>query len=365
MNLAGNITNYYASGNTARGFYSVYESILQQLERVFILTGGPGTGKSSLMRDIGVEWVKKGYDVEFLHCPSDNESIDGMIIPALKVSIIDGTVPWGIELRAPGIIEKYVHMNTAWDEAQLTTQKDEILHYTMRMKESLQKAYATFAEALAIHDEWEKIYILNMDFDKANELTQSTIQMLFGDQSTHKKPITQHRFLGAATPNGPVDFIQNLTADIPKRYFIKGRPGSGKSTMLKKIARHAEGKGFDVEVYHCGFDPKSLDMVVVRELGFAIFDSTAPHEYFPNRDGDETIDMYGTVIAPETDEKYNCEIASVSQRYKAKMKEGTAFLLEAKSWRDKRKQLYTKAMDFAKVNEIKEMIQSEINTIVE
>ena len=34
---------------------------------------------------------------------------------------------------------------------------------------------------------------------------------------------------------------------------------------------------FDVEIYHCGFDPHSLDMVIVREVGIAIFDSTSPH----------------------------------------------------------------------------------------
>ena len=45
--------------------------------------------------------------------------------------------------------------------------------------------------------------------------------------------------------------------------------------MLKKLAKAAEEKGFEVEVYHCGFDPNSLDMVIVRELGFAIL--IAPH----------------------------------------------------------------------------------------
>ena len=66
--------------------------------------------------------------------------------------------------------------------------------------------------------------------------------------------------------------------------------------MLKKLAKAAEEKGFEVEVYHCGFDPNSLDMVIVRELGFAIFDSTAPHEYFPSREGDEIIDMYALIV---------------------------------------------------------------------
>ena len=43
-------------------------------------------------------------------------------------------------------------------------------------------------------------------------------------------------------------------------------------------------------------------MVIVRELGFAIFDSTAPHEYFPSREGDEIIDMYALIVTPGTDE---------------------------------------------------------------
>lgn len=66
--------------------------------------------------------------------------------------------------------------------------------------------------------------------------------------------------------------------------------------MLKKIVAAGEQRGFDVEVYHCGFDPNSLDMVILREKGIAIFDSTAPHEYFPERNSDEIIDMYERCI---------------------------------------------------------------------
>ncbi len=173
----------------------------------------------------------------------------------------------------------------------------------------------------------------------------------------------KHRFLGAATPKGAVDFVPNLTEGLPHRYFIKGRPGSGKSTMLKKLAKVAEEKGFEVEVYHCGFDPNSLDMVIVRELGFAIFDSTAPHEYFPSREGDEIIDMYALIVTPGTDEKYAEEIRDVSIQYKAKMNEAMSFLAKAKSVRDKLERIYIAAMDFSKVDAYKEEIQKEFERI--
>ncbi|RHW40277.1 hypothetical protein D1B31_12035 [Neobacillus notoginsengisoli] len=363
--MAGKVRNYYAGGNTARGFYSLYPSNLKGLDLLFILKGGPGTGKSSLMKEIGKEWLEKGFDLEFLHCSSDNESIDGIVIPALKTGIVDGTHPHVIEPEAPGVIEEYVNLGEAWDSAVLHSQKEAILTLNREITETFNQAYATFKEALDIHDEWEKIYIQTMDFQKADELTEKLIDQLFGKIKHNKKSDVRHRFLGAATPIGAVDFVPNLTEDIPKRYFIKGRAGSGKSTMLKKMARSAEERGIDVEVYHCGFDPHSLDMLIFRELGVAIFDSTAPHEYFPSREGDEIIDTYELLIPEGTDERFKEKIDGISARYKAKMKEAISWLARAKDMHDELEKIYGAAMDFEKVDGIKEKIARRIREVAQ
>ncbi|WP_110112694.1 PRK06851 family protein [Bacillus sp. CGMCC 1.16541] len=361
--MAGNVKNYYAAGNTARGFHSLFDSNLQGLDRLFILKGGPGTGKSTLMKQIGQEWNDKGFDVEYIHCASDNGSIDGVIIPALKVGIVDGTAPHVIEPKAPGAIEEYVNLGTAWDSAQLASEKEVIVTLSNQISQSFQAAYRHFEEALRVHDEWEKFYIENMDFQKANELTTNLIASLFQGKSSNKAANVRHRFLGAATPKGAVDFVPNLTEGLAKRYLIKGRPGSGKSTMLKKLVTAAEQRGFDVEVYHCGFDPNSLDMVIVRELGFAIFDSTAPHEYFPEHDSDEVVDMYGTVIASGTDEKYEEELKDVAARYSTKMKEAIACLAQAKQLHDQLEHYYVEAMDFTKIDAFRQQLNDEINKL--
>ena len=133
--------------------------------------------------------------------------------------------------------------------------------------------------------------------------------------------------------------------------------------MLKKLAAEGVSRGFDVEVYHCGFDPHSLDMVIVRELGFAIFDSTAPHEYFPERETDEIIDMYTELIVPGTDEKYAAEIEEVGERYKAKMNEAIASLEKAKQLHDDLEVIYIDAMDFSKVTEIGDRIKEKIESL--
>ncbi|MFD2446882.1 PRK06851 family protein [Bacillus sp. CGMCC 1.16607] len=363
--MAGKIKNYFAGGNTARGFHSLYDSNLKGLDRLFILKGGPGTGKSSLMKKIGDEWTKKGYDIEMLHCSSDNDSVDGVIIPALKVGVVDGTAPHIIEPTAAGAIEEYINLGEAWDSDKLAKEKGNILKLNGKISESFKTAYATFAEALKIHDEWEKIYINSMDFEKADSLTNSLIEKFFGKMKLNKTGDVRHRFLGAATPKGAVDFVPNLTENLAKRYFIKGRAGSGKSTLLKKVAASAEERGFDVEVYHCGFDPNSLDMVIVREIGLAIFDSTAPHEYFPSNDSDEIIDMYESLIAPGTDEIFAEDIGDISNRYKEKMKEATSHLANAKTLHDDLEKIYIGAMDFSVVDEIQDKIQAEIGKLAE
>ncbi|WP_338450319.1 PRK06851 family protein [Niallia oryzisoli] len=358
--MAGKIIRYFAGGNTARGFYSLFDSNLEGLERVYILKGGPGTGKSTLMKEIGEYLSEKDYSIEYLHCSSDPDSIDGVIIPSLRVGIVDGTAPHVIEPKLPGAVEEYVNLGEAWDAKELAKKKQAIQELSKQVSQAFQDAYQTFAEALRVHDDWEKIYIENMDFAKANELTNKIISTFYGNMTLNKQSEVRHRFLGAATPKGAVDFVPNLTADINKRYFIKGRPGSGKSTMLKKLASEGEERGFDLEIYHCGFDPNSLDMVIIRELGIAIFDSTAPHEYFPSRDSDEIIDMYESIIAPGTDEIFADQIKEVESKYKTNMKKAIGYLADAKTLRDELEAIYIATMDFDVVGEQKEKILSEI-----
>ncbi|MED0675935.1 PRK06851 family protein [Aneurinibacillus thermoaerophilus] len=360
----GKVRNIYAAGNTARGYYHFYESVLQNLERLFILQGGPGTGKSSLIKAIGEEMMERGYEIEWIHCPSDNHSVDGVIIAGLKVGIVDGTAPRVIKSNAPGAVEEYVDIGTAWDVSYLRAHKVNIMQLNDAVGRAFQKAYDAFAQALRIHDEWERFYIENMNVVEANKVTDEVIERIIGEQVLPKAATVRRMFLGAATPEGPVDHIQNLTEDIAKRYFIKGRPGSGKSTMLKKLAAVAEQRGYNVEIYHCGLDPHSLDMVIIPEKSIAIFDSTAPHEHFPTRDSDEIIDMYTRLIAPGTDEKYAAELQEIKAKYSAVMKEGTAYLAEAKAIHDERKNIYAEATDFGKVKVIQSNILSKIDSLI-
>ena len=46
-----------------------------------------------MMKRIGQAMEERGETVEYLHCSGDPDSLDGIHIPRIHVSIVDGTAP--------------------------------------------------------------------------------------------------------------------------------------------------------------------------------------------------------------------------------------------------------------------------------
>ena len=65
-----------------------------------------------------------------------------------------------------------------------------------------------------------------------------------------------------------------------RTFVLKGGPGTGKSTFMKKVANMAKDRGALVEYYYCSSDIESLDGLIIELNGkkIAIIDGTAPHE---------------------------------------------------------------------------------------
>jgi len=359
--LAETASHYFVRGHTAHGAHFLHRSAFGGLNKIFVLTGPQGAGKSTVLRSLADRLLDQGQHVQCFHSPLRSEELDGIILTELKVGLIDGRVYEGIAEKEAGEIA-FIDFGKALDNRLVSPeQSGEIEELKGKLDRAYSQAYGAFLTALRIHDEWEKYYIESMDFGKADRIAQDLIQQLYAGHEGDTPTAGRHLFFGAATPKGAFDFIQSLTAGLVRRIFIKGRPGSGKSTLLKKLAAAAEQKGIVVQVFHCGFDPNSLDMLIFPTLGTAIFDSTAPHEYFPDRDGDEVLDMYALTMSAGTDEAYAAELAAIKQRYTAKMKEATAFLAEAEAIDSQIKAYYVAATNFSIVEELRLQLQSELD----
>ena len=84
---------YFLGANSARGFASLYHELIDEehSNAFYVLKGGAGCGKSTLMRKVGESMEAEGFEVEYILCSGDPDSLDGIWIPQKAVAIVDGT----------------------------------------------------------------------------------------------------------------------------------------------------------------------------------------------------------------------------------------------------------------------------------
>ena len=80
---------YFLGANSPQGFYSLYDQLIcpEQARAIYILKGGPGCGKSTLMRRVGALAEQAGVPVEYIICSGDPASLDGVILPTLDAAL--------------------------------------------------------------------------------------------------------------------------------------------------------------------------------------------------------------------------------------------------------------------------------------
>ena len=352
--------NYFLSANTSKGFVDFFKDAQSHCERAYILKGCTGNGKSTLIEKVATLAFADGYDVERVHCSLNTSNLDGVIIPNLGVGLFDGSEPHITEARVQGMRDTLIDLGEYIDTDGVCDKLELAEKLIGSINLSYKSLYSNYAKAKEIHDDWERLYLENISFEALDELTQIVTDKMIGDNYAEKDAKVYKRFFGASTPSSSINFIKNLTDGLKTRYFIKGRPGSGKSTMMKKIAAEANLRGFDTEQYYCSFDANSLDMVVIRELGVCIFDSTQPHELFPSRMGDEIVDVYACAIEKGTDEKFAIELTKIKSLYGAYIRSGKLNLKQAINLTAELESIYRPYIDFEKIENLAEKLYGKI-----
>ena len=74
---------YFPGANTGRGFIGHFESIVppwSEPHYTYVLKGGPGVGKSTLMKKCAAIARANGFTVEEFRCASDPESFDACLL---------------------------------------------------------------------------------------------------------------------------------------------------------------------------------------------------------------------------------------------------------------------------------------------
>ena len=162
------MSSYFAAANSDRGFVSRFDRIFGGVSRLYVILGGPGTGKSHLLRMLGRAAEDKGYACEYFYCSSDPSSLDGVLIPELDCAMIDGTAPHTWEMKCPGVIEQIINLGEFWDADRLTAVKDEVLRLAALKKSDYTAAYKLLASACEFESEIDRIGSEALLTDKLN-----------------------------------------------------------------------------------------------------------------------------------------------------------------------------------------------------
>lgn len=131
---------YFLGAMTQNGFSTEFGKIMADKEYfTFILKGGAGTGKSSLMKKIAAEF-EPTEDVTRFYCSSDPASLDAIVLHTSKAIICDGTAPHVMECSYPGVCQKIINLGEYWDEEKLKAFRSEIIEVTDKNKSLLARS---------------------------------------------------------------------------------------------------------------------------------------------------------------------------------------------------------------------------------
>lgn len=275
----GKARHMFAGGNTSLGFFSYFDNIItqQQANRIFIIKGGPGAGKSYFMKRVGRKMQDMGYDVEYFHCSSDHDSLDGIAIPKLKIAFIDGTAPHVVDPKNPGAVDEILNFGEFWNDEAIRAHKHEIIDTNKKIAGVFKRAYRYLKAAAAIYEDSAEIYLQALNNAKLNQLADDLIKdLLAGAAPADKEGMQRSLFASALTPGGFCHYLDTLLT-TSKVYELKGGMGTGEQRVLEKIKTAAIERGFDVEAYYCALNPYKLEHLVIPKLDAAFTTSNRYH----------------------------------------------------------------------------------------
>lgn len=145
---------YFAGANTPKGFVSDYAEFFREetYTKVYIVKGGSGTGKSTLIRRCADQAVKSGAACTYILCSSDPESLDGVLLHRgdIHIAVVDGTAPHTLDPVYAGCCGEIVNCGDFWDTCALENAREEIVQTVQKKSDCFLRAYRYLAGASSV-----------------------------------------------------------------------------------------------------------------------------------------------------------------------------------------------------------------------
>lgn len=245
-------SNFFAASNSTRGFVSYYHQVFGDCRRIYVIKGGPGTGKSRFMEELARGRTAKRY-----YCSSDPESLDGIIVG--DVAVIDGTAPHVWEPKLVGAKEEILNLGDFWNSSALEKRREEIVSLSTLKAHAYEDAYAYLA---AIGENEKATARVLEELIDGEKLQRAALRLLRGVKAgSGKRRIGLCR---AISMKGLWRLDTYESAD--EVVYLQDYLGSG-HLMLGAIESICTARGVDTVVSPCPLFPERLDALYLPTVG--------------------------------------------------------------------------------------------------
>lgn len=351
--------DFYLGANTPLGFVSLYPELYGPKDKkAVIIKGGPGTGKSTIMKNVGDTLNKKGYDTQYIHCSFDPYSLDAVIFPGLNACVTDGTSPHIVEPVWPGVVEELVNFGAYWNTDKILAKKEEIIEMITLKSKMFKNAYHLLTAAGDLHQCNQNIrnqYLITSKIKKfAHNLVSREFKPAGKEYGTEKK-----RFLSGITPEGIITFYSTAESLCPKLYVLEDKHSIG-SSVLNELRILILQKGYDIISCNCCMDPHNkLEHLLIPDAKIGFITSNSWHKYqgiaYRNINTERFIDK----PALKKDRQKLTFNKKVSREL---LNETISQLGKIKALHQKLEGYYISAMDFNALSEMKEIIVNKLES---
>ncbi len=265
--------HYFAGSNTCTGFAGAFESIFDtgKLKHLFVLKGGPGVGKSSLMKRIAAYLDERGSSVECFHCSSDPDSLDGIIVDG-RFAVADGTAPHIVDPVMPGAADTLISLGDGLDAAGLGANRGRISELTASMQRQFKAAHGFVAAA-------EGAYcaagaLISMDEYQTEEVFEGIAAAI--PAASKGKSGGRRLFLSAVTPDGLRSLLD--AREFAPAVRIEAPWCADLTRHLRRLAARLTREGHDVQEAVNPVNACRLEGLIVDDIPVLVRDEPIAEE---------------------------------------------------------------------------------------
>ena len=344
--------DFFLGASTPAGFVSFFDDIASRLDdhHSYIIKGGAGTGKSTLMKRCALLGLSKGESIERIHCSSDPFSLDGIVLTNAKITMLDGTPPHAIEPEYPGAYETVVNFCDCWDEEMLQSRRREIVNLFGENKALRNRAVSLLEGAGSLLCENRFALQPHVDREKiARAALGIAVREGLGKQGAKS---TEHkRFASAVTPQGIVSYALSNVADYEHVYLIKDMSGAASQLLLNELRTHLLRSGTEFYSCYCPLDPSRLEHLIVPKCSLAFLTSNRFHPMTADGFSPYRVIHAGRFIPAEYLRARKQHLRFSSRMAGAILEEAILAMAGAKKVHDVIERIYGEAVDYQKIED--------------